>query len=78
MTTPFARLVARACRRAAPKDCQPIPVRVMARRCKVSRPFLYFLMAGKRAASPEKVETIAEGLGVSAEVVARTIARSQR
>lgn len=73
----FRELVDEAAAYADPAR-RPRPMAEMAKRCGVSRPHLYNLFDGRKAAPKWTVAKIARGLGLEVAVVQRALDRSRK
>jgi len=72
----FTDLVARV-RAARQPGERPIPYRLVAERCGISRQHLYHLMGGSQTASTWVEERVAAGLDVSLRTVQRALKASR-
>ena len=72
----FRQLVERAATALVEGD-RPLPMNEIARRCGISRAFLYKLFDGSKGAHPWTMHRIAEGLGVEKDEVERALAHTK-
>ncbi len=80
MNTPFRKLVDRVRRAGTSLGDAPVTFTVIAKRCRITRPFLYALMSGAQGCgvADHYRDRIAEGLGVSRATVDRNLPKRTR